>query len=114
VIYAVAHQRRRHVFTLVDGGPESAVHRSEDGGKTWKKITSGFPAGDLGRIGLAISPVNPDYIYAIVEAQSGRGGFYRSTNRGASWERRGSYTSRGNYYQELFCDPKDINRVYSR
>jgi photosystem II stability/assembly factor-like uncharacterized protein len=113
VIYAVAHQRRRHVFTLVGGGPESAVHRSEDGGKTWKKITSGFPAGDLGRIGLALSPVNPDYLYAIVEAQPGKGGFYRSTNRGASWERRGSYTSRGNYYQELFCDPKDIDRVYS-
>lgn len=113
VIYAVAHQRRRHVFTLVDGGPESAVHKSEDGGKTWKKITRGLPGGWLGRIGLAVSPVNPDYLYAIVEAQSGRGGFYCSTNRGASWERRSSYTSRGNYYQELFCDPKDINRVYS-
>jgi photosystem II stability/assembly factor-like uncharacterized protein len=113
VIYAVAHQRRRHVFTLVDGGPESAVHKSEDGGKTWKKITRGLPSGQLGRIGLAMSPVNPDYLYAIVEAQTGRGGFYRSTNRGASWEKRGSYTSRGNYYQELFCDPKDINRVYS-
>ncbi len=113
VIYAVAHQRRRHVFTLVDGGPESAVHKSEDGGQTWKKITRGLPGGHLGRIGLAISPVNPDYLYAIVEAQAGRGGFYRSTNRGASWERRSSYTSRGNYYQELFCDPKDIDRVYS-
>lgn len=113
VVYAVAHQRRRHVFTLVDGGPESAVYKSEDAGKTWKKITRGLPGGHLGRIGLAISPINPDYLYAIVEAQSGKGGFYRSTNRGASWERRGSYTSRGNYYQELFCDPKDINRVYS-
>ena len=113
VIYAVAHQRRRHVFTLVDGGPESAVHKSEDGGKTWRKITRGLPGGQLGRIGLAISPVNPDYLFAIVEAQAGKGGFYRSTNRGASWERRGSYTSRGNYYQELFCDPKNVNRVYS-
>ncbi len=113
VVYAVAHQRRRHVFTLVDGGPESAVYKSVDAGKTWKKITRGLPGGHLGRIGLAVSPVNPDYLYAIVEAQSGKGGFYRSTNRGVSWERRGSYTSRGNYYQELFCDLKDINRVYS-
>ena len=113
VIYAVAHQRRRHVFTLVDGGPESAVYKSKDAGKTWKKINRGLPSGDLGRIGLAISPVNPDYLYAIVEAQPGKGGFYRSTNRGVSWERRSSYTSRGNYYQELFCDPKDIDRVYS-
>ena len=113
VIYAVAHQRRRHVFTLVDGGPESAVYKSIDGGQSWEKINRGLPGGDLGRIGLAISPVNPDYLYAIVEAQPGKGGFYRSTNRGVSWERRSSYTSRGNYYQELFCDPKDLDRVYS-
>ncbi len=113
VVYAVAHQRRRHVFTLVDGGPESALYKSEDGGQSWEKITRGLPGGDLGRIGLAISPVNPDYLYAIVEAQPGRGGFYRSTNRGVSWQRRSSYTSRGNYYQELFCDPKDVDRVYS-
>lgn len=113
VVYAVAHQRRRHVFTLVDGGPESAVYKSKDGGRSWGKITRGLPGGDLGRIGLAISPVNPDYLYAIVEAQPGRGGFYRSTNRGVSWQRRSSYTSRGNYYQELFCDPKDLDRVYS-
>ena len=113
VVYAVAHQRRRHVFTLVDGGPESAVYKSENGGQSWEKITRGLPGGDLGRIGLAISPVNPDYLYAIVEAQPGRGGFYRSINRGVSWQRRSSYTSRGNYYQELFCDPKDLDRVYS-
>ncbi len=113
VIYAVAHQRRRRVFTLVGGGPESAVYKSEDGGKNWEKIVRGLPGGDLGRIGLAVSPVNPDYIYAIVEAQDGRGGFYLSIDRGASWKRRSSYTSRGNYYQEIFCDPKDLMRVYS-
>jgi len=113
VIYAVAHQRRRHVWTLVDGGPESAVYKSKDAGKSWKKINKGLPSGDLGRIGLAISPVDPDILYAIVEAQPERGGFYRSTNQGVTWERRSNYTSRGNYYQELFCDPKDANRVYS-
>jgi photosystem II stability/assembly factor-like uncharacterized protein len=113
VLYAVAHQRRRHVYTLIDGGPESAVYKSRDGGQNWKKINRGLPSGDLGRIGLAISPADPEYIYAIVEAQSGRGGFYRSLNRGASWERRGSYTSRGNYYQEIVCDPRDPERVYS-
>jgi len=113
VIYAVAHQRRRHVWTIIDGGPESSIYKSEDGGASWKKINNGLPKGDLGRIGLAISSVNPDYIYAIVEAQEGKGGFFRSTNMGATWEKRSSYTSRGNYYQEIFCDPKDINRVYS-
>lgn len=113
IIYAVAHQRRRHVWTLIDGGPESAIYKSKDAGASWKKITKGLPKGDLGRIGLAISPVNPDCIYAIVEAKQGKGGFYRSTDAGATWERRSDYTSRGNYYQEIFCDPKDVNRVYS-
>ncbi len=113
VIYAVAHQRRRHVFTLIDGGPESGIYKSSDAGKTWEEINKGLPGGDLGRIGLAISPADPEFMYAIVEAQRGKGGFYRSTNRGASWERRSSYTSRGNYYQELFCDPEDPQRVYS-
>lgn len=113
IVYAVAHQRRRHVFTLIGGGPESGIYKSTNAGKTWKKINKGLPSGDLGRIGMAISPANPECIYAIVEAQEDKGGFYRSTNRGASWERRSGYTARGNYYQELFCDPKNPLRVYS-
>ncbi len=113
VIYAVAHQRRRHVWTYLGGGPGSAIYKSKDGGSTFSKINIGLPDGDLGRIGLAVSPVDSDTLYAIVEAQGDKGGFYRSTNAGASWERRNSYTSRGNYYQEIFCDPEDIDRVYS-
>ena len=113
VIYAAAHQRRRHVFTLIDGGPESALYKSTDGGKNWRKIMTGMPGGHIGRIGLDISPANPDILYAIVEAQEDKGGFYRSTDRGESWERRNSYTSRGNYYQEVFADPVDPDRVYS-
>ena len=113
VVYAVAHQRRRHVWTLVGGGPESAIYKSVDAGKTWEKINRGLPGCDLGRISIAISPANPEIMYAIVEAQGNRGGFYRSTNRGESWERKNSYTARGNYYQELVCDPRDPERVYS-
>jgi photosystem II stability/assembly factor-like uncharacterized protein len=113
LVYAVAHQRRRHVFTQIGGGPESAIHKSKDGGATWEKITRGLPEGDLGRIGLAISPADPERIYAIVEAKAGQGGFYCSTNRGVSWERRSGYHSSGNYYQEIICDPKDPERVYS-
>jgi len=113
VIYAAAHQRRRHVFTYLGGGPESGIHKTTDGGKTWTKVNSGLPKVDIGRIGLAISPANPEYIYAIVEASQGKGGFFRSTNRGASWEKRSSYTTSGNYYQELVCDPKDENKVFS-
>lgn len=114
VLYAVSHQRRRHVFTYLGGGPGSGIHKSEDGGKSWKKLTSGLPSGDfLGRIGLAISPANPDYIYAIVEASKGKGGTYRSTDRGASWTKRGGYSTSGNYYQEIYCDLENVDKVYS-
>jgi photosystem II stability/assembly factor-like uncharacterized protein len=114
LIYAASYQRRRHVFTMIDGGPECGIHRSTDGGATWEDINSGLPSVDKGRIGLAISPVNPDIIYAIVEAAEKQSGFYRSTNRGAAWEKRSSTTSSNpQYYQELVCDPSNSERVYS-
>jgi len=113
VLVAAAHQRRRHVWTYISGGPESAIYKSTDGGETWRKITTGLPGGDIGRIGLAISPVNPDVLYAIVEAAGDTGGFFRSTDRGETWNKRGGYSSSGNYYSEIFTDPKDVDRVYS-
>ncbi len=112
VLYATAHQRRRHVFTYISGGPESAIYKSIDGGATWSKLTNGLPKVDLGRIGLAISPVNPDYLFAIVEAADKKGGIYRSINRGASWEKQSDYVTSGNYYQEIFCDPVDLKKVF--
>jgi photosystem II stability/assembly factor-like uncharacterized protein len=112
IIYAAAHQRQRKVFTYIGGGPESALYKSTDGGATWNKIMSGLPSGDVGRIGMAMNPVNPDYLFAVVEAQEGKGGFFASTDRGASWEKRSGTFTAGNYYQEIFCDPKDINKIY--
>ena len=113
VLYASSLQRRRHVYTYVGGGPGSGIHKSEDGGKTWEKINKGLPNVELGRIGLDISPANPEKIYAIVEAAQGKGGFYRSTNRGATWEKRSSYVTSGNYYQEIIADPVNENTVYA-
>ncbi|MDC8004258.1 glycosyl hydrolase [Aureisphaera galaxeae] len=113
VLYASTHQRRRHVYTYVGGGPGSAMHKSVDGGVTWTKINKGLPGVELGRIGLAISPANPEIIYAIVEAANGKGGFFASTNRGASWEKRSSHVTSGNYYQEIIADPVDEHTVYS-
>lgn len=114
VIYASAHQRRRHVFTKINGGPESAIYKTTDGGKTWNKLSSGLPSGDVGAIGLAISPVNPDVLYAIIEAQENNSGFYRSLNRGASWEKMSSYLAGSpQYYNRIFPDPIDVNKVYS-
>ncbi len=113
VLYAAAHQRRRHVWTYIDGGPETAIYKSIDAGKTWNKLSNGIPGGDLGRIGLAISPANPDYIYAIIKASGKKGGFFRSTDRGASWNKMSDYQTSGNYYQEIICDPKDPDKVFS-
>ncbi|MEM9719725.1 MAG: glycosyl hydrolase, partial [Bacteroidota bacterium] len=112
-LYAATWQRRRHVWTYISGGPGSALYKSTDGGDSWRKVKGGFPGGDLGRIGLAVSPANPDYVYAIVEAEGKKGGFYRSTNRGETWEKRSNHYTIGLYYDEIFCDPKDVNRVYS-
>lgn len=113
VIYATSEQRRRHVFTKIGGGPESAVYKSKDGGITFDKIMSGLPAGNIGGMGMAISPVNPDILYIIMEAEGESGGFYRSTNRGASWEKMSSHASSGQYYNEIFCDPVNADKVYS-
>jgi photosystem II stability/assembly factor-like uncharacterized protein len=113
VLYAASYQRRRHVWTLINGGPEGAIHKSTDGGKTWNKLTNGLPSGDVGRIGLAVSPVNPDFVYAIIEAQGKSGGFYKSINRGVSWEKMNEVVSvSAQYYSEIFCDPVDVNKVY--
>ena len=114
VLYAASYQRRRHVWTVIDGGPESAIYKSIDAGATWKKLKSGLPKEDMGRIGLAISPVNPDVVYAIIELPDRKGGFYRSTDRGETWEKRGDYAAASaQYYSEIFCDPKVIDRIYS-
>jgi photosystem II stability/assembly factor-like uncharacterized protein len=113
VLYATSEQRRRHVYTKIGGGPESAVYKSKDAGKTWDKIMKGLPSGDIGGMGIAISPVNPDVIYLIVEAAGDTGGFFRSVNRGASWEKMSSYASSGQYYNEIYCDPKNVDKVFS-
>lgn len=113
-LYATAYQRRRHVWTLVNGGPESAIYKSTDAGKSWRKLESGIPGGDKGRIGLAVSPARPDTLFAIVEASEGEGGIFRSVNRGESWEKRSGYgTSSPQYYNELFADPKNPDRFYA-
>lgn len=113
VLYVAAHQRRRHVFTYVGSGPGSALYKSTDGGATWNKSMSGLPTTEIGRIGLAIAPSNPDMLYAIVEASEGKSGLFRSSDRGATWEKRGGHSTSGNYYSELYVDPKNAEKVYS-
>jgi photosystem II stability/assembly factor-like uncharacterized protein len=114
LLYAASYQRRRHIWTLIDGGPGSGIWKSMDGGATWKKLESGLPKEDMGRIGLAIAPSKPDVVYAVVEAANKAGGFFRSTDQGGSWQKRGSYVPTSpQYYQELFVDPKVDTRIYA-
>jgi len=112
VVYASAYQRRRHVFTLIDGGPESAIYKSTDAGATWNKLKSGLPSVDMGRIGLAISPADSNVIYAAVEATDGKGGVFRSSDRGANWERRNEFDAGAMYYARIVPDPKNVDRIF--
>ena len=113
IIYATAEQRRRRGFGKIGGGPESGLHKSTDGGKTWKKLSKGLPGGHVGGMGIAISPLDRNIIYLIVEAQNNKGGFFRSTNRGASFQKMSDHNASGQYYNEIFIDPQDVNTVYS-
>jgi len=111
-LYAAAYQRRRHMWTLVNGGPESALYKSTDGGETWNKLRAGLPTTEMGRIGISISPANPDVIYATVEAADRKGGIFRSSDRGGSWERRNEFDATAMYYSRIVADPKDVDRFY--
>jgi photosystem II stability/assembly factor-like uncharacterized protein len=112
ILYATAYQRRRHVFTMIDGGPESAIYKSTDAGATWNKLKSGLPTDDMGRIGVAVSPVNPNTVYAMIEAANKKGGIFRSQDKGATWERRNEFDATGMYYAKVFADPKNVDRLY--
>jgi photosystem II stability/assembly factor-like uncharacterized protein len=113
IMFATSEQRRRHDFTKIGGGPETAIYKSTDGGESWNKLGSGIPDCDKGGIGIAISPVNPDYVYAIIEAEGGEGGFFKSADLGESWTKMSDHYAQGQYYNEIYCDPKDADKVYS-
>lgn len=112
IMYAASWQRRRHFYTLVNGGPESAIYKSVDGGNTWTKLRGGLPPGDLGRIGLAVSPVDSNVVYATVEASGNLSGIFRSVDKGATWERMNPSIAQGMYYGQIVCDPKNVDRIY--
>ena len=119
VLYAATWQRHRTVAAYVGGGPNSGIHRSTDGGETWTELTNGLPSSDedanLGKIGLAISPQDPDVLYAAIELDQRRGGVWRSADRGASWTKMSDRIAGGtgpHYYQEIYASPHVFDRIY--
>lgn len=115
LLYAATWQRHRTVAAYMGGGPGTGIYRSEDGGETWKRLSSGLPTSNMGKIGLAISPQQPDVVYAAIELDRRKGGVYRSGNRGESWTRQSDAVAGGtgpHYYQELYACPHQFERLY--
>jgi photosystem II stability/assembly factor-like uncharacterized protein len=115
VLYASFWQVSRKPWRLDSGGPNSGLWKSTDGGDTWKDISHapGMPKGVLGRIGVTVSPADPDRLWAIVEAADG--GVFRSDNGGSNWTKvndQNILRQRAWYYSHIYADPKDENSVY--
>lgn len=117
VLYAAMWQAERKPWTLIDGGKNGGIFQSKDGGDTWKKLEGGLPTGLLGRIGLTVSPANPERIWAQIQAKEEEsGGLYRSDDGGKSWERINrdhKLRQRGWYYSHVTADPQDENTIYA-
>ncbi len=114
-LYAATWQRQRTLPTYVGTGPGAGIHTSDDGGQTWHELKGGLPKENMGKIGLAISPIKPDILYAAVELDQRKGGLYRSATRGESWVKMSDEVSGGtgpHYYQEIFADPHTFDRIY--
>ena len=114
-LYAATWQRHRTVAAYMGGGPESGIHRSTDGGETWERLKNGLPKSNMGKIGLAISPQQPDILYAAIELDRRKGGVYRSADRGTTWKKRSDAVSGAtgpHYYQELYASPHQFERLY--
>lgn len=115
LMFATFWQVQRTPYSLISGGEGSAVYRSEDGGDTWTDISKnrGMPAGVLGKIGISVSPVNPNRVFAMVEAKEG--GLFRSDDGGESWQRVSdspAIRQRPWYYHRVYADTQNADVVY--
>ncbi|GAB5406341.1 MAG: hypothetical protein Aurels2KO_45720 [Aureliella sp.] len=113
-LYAALHQRHRTVWGLIDGGPDSGVYKSTDGGTTWKELKSGLPGEDKGKMSIAVSPQKSNVVYVTIELADG-GGVFRSEDFGESWKKVSDYVAGGtgpHYYQEIYCDPHRFDVLY--
>jgi len=114
-LYAATWQRQRIVPIYLGGGPGSGIHKSTDGGETWKELTNGIPSSNLGKIGMDISPQEPDILYAAIELDRTTGGVFMSKDRGESWKKMSDAVGGGtgpHYYQELYASPHQFGTIY--
>ena len=114
-LYAATWQHQRTVAAYIGGGPESGIHTSDDGGETWERLKDGLPKGNMGKIGLAISPQKPDIVYAAIELNRRTGGVWKSITRGQSWTKMSDAVGGGtgaHYYTELFASPHEFDKIY--
>ncbi|MGA9239257.1 WD40/YVTN/BNR-like repeat-containing protein, partial [Robiginitalea sp.] len=116
ILYASTWRVQRTPYSLSSGGEGSALWKSTDSGETWKEISAhkGFPEGTLGIIGVTVSPVNSQRVWAIVENKE-KGGLYRSEDGGKTWAQVNSerkLRQRAWYYTRLYADTQDEDVVY--
>jgi photosystem II stability/assembly factor-like uncharacterized protein len=110
VLFAATFQRERRMWSMVGGGDEGGLYRSNDGGDTWSRVQNGFPVTAVGRVGVTFCPGEPNIMYG--SAVGPEGGTFRSTDGGESWERRNADVQSHWYYGELVCDPENPDRLY--
>ena len=117
ILYAAAWQRVRTAYRRAYGGPSSGIFKSIDGGTTWQMLSSGLPDA-AGRIGITISPLYPNILYAMYEHESSGylQAIYRSNNNGSTWVKKSiaginnaPYTY---WFGKIIADPVDSNAVY--
>lgn len=115
ILYAAFWEFRRTAWSFNSGGTNSALYKSIDGGKNWKKIHNGFPDGILGRFAIAIAPTNSNIIYSVVESKDrSKCGLYRSENAGESWTHLNKdfeLAIRPFYFSRIVIDPKNENII---
>ena len=116
VLYAGAWQTERKPWTIIDGGPSGGVYKTVDGGDHWEKLEGGLPTGTVGRVGIAVSPLNSRRVWVIQEAlDETQGGLYMSEDAGKSWQRinrKHEYRQRAWYYSRIFADPQQEHTLY--
>lgn len=115
IVYASFWEVRRTPWSFKSGGYNSALYKSTDGGKTFKKIHNGFPPGQLGRMAIAVAPSNPNILYTVVEAEDDkRKGLYRSDDGGESWKQLNNdfeLLVRPFYFSRIVVDPRNPDVV---